>query len=163
MVDEIKGLELKVNNPLDTRILAAMFGKREDLHLVWPYAHYPFDHGQWQEVLDHTKGNWSFLVFWDGIPAGHAALRVSDTPGTRHVSFLYLKKQFRSRGIGRRMIESLETFARDRLNVRHLTLVVRTYNPPARRCYLNCGFKPYAQEGTLIRMAKGIGVDGLGA
>jgi len=154
VVDGIKGLELKVNNPLDTRILAAMFGKREDLHLVWPYAHHPFDHNQWQEVLDPAKGNWSFLVHWDGILAGHAALRVSDTPGTCHVSFLYLKTEFRSRGIGRRMVEGIEAFARDRLNARQLTLVVRSYNPPAQRCYLNCGFKPYAQEGTLIRMEK---------
>jgi RimJ/RimL family protein N-acetyltransferase len=159
----MKGLELKVNNPLDTHILAALFGKQEDLHLVWPYAHYPFDHSQWQEVLDPAKGNWSFLVHWDGGLAGHAALRVSDTPGACHVSFLYLNAKFRSRGIGRRMLEKLEAFARDRLNVGQLTLVVRTYNPAARRCYLNCGFRPYAQEGTLIRMAKGIGVDGLGA
>jgi|GEM_PF-312454 GNAT superfamily N-acetyltransferase len=152
----MKGLELKLNHPVDTRILSAMFGNREDLHLVWPYAHYPFDHSQWQEVLDHTEGNRSFLVYWDGKLAGHAALRVSDTPGTRHVSYLYLKKQFRSRGIGRRMLERLEAFARDRLNVRRLTLVVRSYNPPARQCYLNCGFKEYAQEDTLIRMAKDI-------
>ena len=155
-IDEVKGLELKINNPLDTRILSAMFGKREDLHLVWPYAHYPFDHSQWQEALDPDRGNWSFLVHWEGVLAGHAALRVSDTPGACHVSFLYLKAKFRSRGIGRRMVGKLETFARDRLNVRQLTLVVRTYNPPARRFYLNCGFKPYAQEGTLIRMAKGV-------
>ena len=59
------------------------------------------------------------------------------------------------------MVERLEAFARDRLNVRQLTLVVRSYNPPAQRCYLNSGFKPYAQEGTLIRMAKEIGVDGV--
>ena len=63
----------------------------------------------------------------------------------------------RFRGIGRRMVEELEAFARDRLNARQLTLVVRSYNSPAQGCYLNFGFKPYAQEGTLIRMAKEIG------
>ena len=35
------------------------------------------------------------------------------------------------RSIGRRMVEELDSFARDRLNVRQLTLVVRGCNLPA--------------------------------
>ena len=153
----MKHLELRANHPLDTHILAELFGRKEDLYLVWPYARYPFDHDQWKAVLDPANGSRSFLVHWDDVLVGHAALRVSEDAHTYHLSFLYLKSEYRSRGIGRNMMKALESFARRRLDAHRLTLVVRSYNPPAQRCYLNSGFKPYAQEGTLIRMAKDIG------
>ncbi len=143
-----------MNCPLDTQILSDLFGLREDLYLVWPAARHPFDHAQWEEVLDPSKGSLSFLVDSDGEPIGHCALLTSDEAGTFKVCFVYLKPNYRSLGLGREMIGMLEAFASRELDAKRLILSVRSYNPPAQRCYLKCGFKAYFQEETLIRMSK---------
>jgi RimJ/RimL family protein N-acetyltransferase len=152
--ENMKEIKLRMNCPLDTQILSDLFGLREDLYLVWPAARHPFDHAQWEEVLDPSKGSLSFLVDSDGEPIGHCALLTSDEAGTFKVCFVYLKPNYRSLGLGREMIGMLEAFASRELDAKRLILSVRSYNPPAQRCYLKCGFKAYFQEETLIRMSK---------
>ena len=50
-------MRLVENIPLDTQVIASLISDREDLHLVWPKAKWPFDHDQWREVLDPDAGN----------------------------------------------------------------------------------------------------------
>jgi hypothetical protein len=66
------------NIPLDTQVIASLMSDREDLHLVWPKAKWPFDHDQWREVLDPDAGNKPFLVFEGEQLIGHAALRKTE-------------------------------------------------------------------------------------
>lgn len=61
-------MKIVENDPLNTVVLEKMFSDPEDLHLVWPVAHWPFDHGQWEQVLDPAKGAISFLVY-EGKPS----------------------------------------------------------------------------------------------
>ena len=67
-------MRLVENNPLDTNIIAALITDRDDLHLVWPKAKWPFDHAQWQKVLGPKTGNKAFLVFQGNELIGHAAI-----------------------------------------------------------------------------------------
>ena len=154
-------LKLVENIPLDTRIVAGLIDDRDDLHLVWPLARWPFDHEQWQAVLDPQAGNKPFLVYHDERLIGHAALRKKEEPGVYAVSFLYLRPDLRSRGLGEQLIGMLERYALAKLNATNLILVARTYNPRAIKCYTKCGFREYGREGTLIKMSKPVDSKGI--
>ena len=147
-------MRLVENIPLDTQVIASLISDREDLHLVWPKAKWPFDHDQWREVLDPDAGNKPFLVFEGGQLIGHAALRKTEESDVYAVSFLYLLPRLRSQGLGENIIGLLEQYATEKLSAKKLTLVARAYNPMALRCYTKCDFKEYSREATLIRMSK---------
>ncbi len=147
-------MRLVENIPLDTQVIASLISDREDLHLVWPKAKWPFDHDQWRGVLDPDAGNKPFLVFEGGQLIGHAALRKTEESDVYAVSFLYLLPRLRSQGLGENIIGLLEQYATEKLSAKKLTLVARAYNPMALRCYTKCGFKEYSREETLIRMSK---------
>jgi len=147
-------MKLVENIPLDTSIIADLITDYADLHLVWPKARWPFDHLQWQKVLNPARGNKSFLVYKGSVPIGHAALCKTEEQGVYSLNYLYLTPQMRSRGLGEKMVGLLEQYAREELSAKKLVLVTRTYNPGARKCYSKCGFREYSREATLIRMSK---------
>ena len=147
-------MRLVENIPLDTTVIAKLFEDQNDLFLVWPKADFPFNHLQWQEVLDPQRGNIPFLVYEGNELIGHAALRKTTNDYIYSVSFLYIIPNMRSKGVGERMINLLEQYATEKLIAKELCLVVRTYNPRALRCYTKCGFKECSREDTLIKMSK---------
>ena len=147
-------MRLVENIPLYTQTIASLINDRDDLHLVWPKAKWPFDHMQWREVLAPEAGNKPFLIYEDTKLIGHAALRKTEEADVYVMSFLYLLPQLRSKGLGEKMIGLLEQYAKEKLSAKKLILVTRTYNPMALKCYTKCGFKEYSREETLIRMSK---------
>ena len=147
-------MELVENSPLDTDKIASLISTRDDMFLVWPIAKWPFDHRQWAEALDPGKGNVSFIIREGGKPVGHAALLNKEVPDTCTVSFLYLLPEYRSQGLGRRMVAALEDYAILTFGAKRLRLVVRDYNSRALKCYLHCEFKETGRDGTLITMEK---------
>ena len=148
------------NAPLDTEGIAALIRDPADLRLVWPKALWPFDHGQWRETLAPEEGHRSFFFSVDGETVGHGAIRRLERPGACSINYLFLAKGWRGQGHGEEMVRSLEAYAGGRLGAGELTLVVRSYNQGAMRCYAKCGFETDFVEGTLIRMAKKLGGDG---
>jgi len=149
-------MKLFENTPLDTTAIADLIATKDDLYLVWPLAKHPFDHNQWQKVLDPADGNKSFFFYADNRRIGHAALRATDNPCVYAVSFLYLIPAERRKGLGQQMIGMLEHYAHKNLSASRLVLVVRTYNPKAIKCYLKSDFREESREGTLIRMSKSL-------
>lgn len=147
-------MRLVENIPLDTGVIGHLITDYADLHLVWPKARWPFDHLQWQKVLDPARGSKSFLVYEGSVLIGHAALCKTEQPEVYSLNYLYLTPQVRSRGLGEKMVGLLEQYAREQLSAKKLVLVTRTYNPGARKCYAKCGFQEYSREATLIRMSK---------
>ena len=147
-------MRLVENIPLDTKRIADLITDRDDLHLVWPKAKWPFDHFQWQKVLDPATGNKSFLIYEGNVLIGHAAICRTEEPGVYSLNYLYLAPPRRSRGLGEKVVGLLEQYAREELSAKKLVLVTRTYNPRAKKCYSKCGFREYSREVTLIRMSK---------
>jgi RimJ/RimL family protein N-acetyltransferase len=149
-------MKIVENTPLNTQAIADLITAKGDLHLVWPLAKYPFDHNQWQKVLDPAEGNKSFFFYADNHCIGHAALRTTNNPSVYAVSFLYLIPAERSKSLGQKMIGMVEQYAHKNLSASRLVMVVRTYNPKAIKCYLKSGFREDNREGTLIRMSKSL-------
>lgn len=142
------------NTPLDTRAMAELFSDRSGMYLAWPAALWPFDHHQWRRALAPDEGHRSYFVCAGASRVGHAALRMSDTPGEYIVSFLYLAPSYRGQGIGGRTITYLEEVAARELNADRLRLVVRSFNTRAWRCYTKAGFTQASTEGDAIWMTK---------
>ncbi len=147
-------MRLVENRPLDLDSLAELLGDRDDLSLIWSAARYPFDANHWREALDPAEGQNSFWVAEGDATFGHAALRATQTPGCYAVSYLYLRRNLRGQGRGRRLLGLLEGYARDQLRAHTLTLVVRDDNHQGVRCYGGYGFRPMAKEGSLISMSQ---------
>ena len=144
------------NDPLNTVLLERMIKDPDDLSLVWPLAHYPFDHEQWKEVLDPGKGAISFLVYEGDSLVGHAALDRGEEPQTRVVRFLYIIPELRSQGLGQKLLSLLEDYAREKLAARRLILRVRSFNERAVGCYAKSGYSEFFREGNLMMMGKDI-------
>ena len=70
---------------------------------------------------------------------------LDDPPGTYAlVTDLVVLAPWRSRGIGRRLLESAEAFARSK-GARELRIGVLSRNLAARRLYLAAGFEPHSE------------------
>lgn len=149
-------MELVLNIPLDIEPHAALLTDQEELYLTWPGARCPFDRIQWREVMDPVVGHHPFLVRDGDKIVGQAALLVGEEPGQYHISFIYLKRDFRGQGRGSRLIAMLEDFAAKQLSARVLTLTVRDFNVPALNCYRRCGYEEYVHEGTRVRLRKAL-------
>lgn len=155
-------MEIIENDPLNTMLLEQMIKDPEDLKLVWPMARYPFDHEQWEQVLDRENGAISFLVYEGESLVGHAALDKSDDPQTRVARFLYIIPELRGQGLGQKLMVLLEQYAREKLGASRLVLRVRNFNEKAIGCYAKCGFSVFSRDGSLLMMEKGIGRGGNG-
>jgi GNAT superfamily N-acetyltransferase len=92
-------------------------------------------------------------VALDGQTIGHVALLETDEARTFAVSYVFIKPEYRGRGVGIRLMTLVEREAK-KLGARDLRLRVRTYNPRARRVYEAAGFTQSAQTGTLVVMRK---------
>lgn len=144
------------NRPLDVDKLAALVPDRDDLHLVWPLAAWPFDKQQWQTALAEKDGHRSYYVYDGDRIVGHAALKKAPEARVYIVSYLYLSPAYRARGLGGRLIGFLESVAMNVPDAATLRLVVRDYNPNALKCYLKAGFVESSRDGTAIHMTKPI-------
>jgi|SRR3989344_347914 len=155
-------MNLIENNPLDIEKIATLLKDKNDLFLVWPDARYPFDHRQWQDRFSQDRfntgqGNLSFLIEENGKIIGHAALFPVERAKVYRLAFLYLDPDYRSQGLGTKMISLLEQYTVKNLNAQKLTLQVRDYNVRALKCYTKCGFKEYTRDDDLIKMEKYVG------
>jgi [ribosomal protein S18]-alanine N-acetyltransferase len=146
-------VKLVLNNPPDFDRLGALLVEKDDLLLVWPEAAFPFDREQWRERLLSHPGNRSYFVGLDDQIIGHVALLETDEAQTFAVSYVFIKPQYRGRGLGTQLMDLVELEAK-KLGACALRLRVRTYNPRARRVYEAAGFTQSDQTGTLVIMRK---------
>lgn len=142
------------NRPLDVEKLAALVPAREDLHLVWPVATWPFDREQWRNAMAEADGHRSYYAYDGDRLVGHAALKTTPARGVYNVSYLYLSPSHRARDLGGQLIDHLQRVAMTLPEATTLNLVVRDYNPNALRCYVKAGFTETSRDGTAIYMTK---------
>ena len=84
-----------------------------------------------------------------GILVGTIGLGRRPGVKRRHVMDLrsvYVHPGWRTRGIGRMLLEAAVSYARGLKGVRHITLSVNAANMPARRLYRSLGFVCYGLE-----------------
>ncbi|MFL5243430.1 MAG: GNAT family N-acetyltransferase [Gemmataceae bacterium] len=91
------------------------------------------------EAFRPANGGPFLVAFVDDEPAGCGGLRRID-PNIAEVKRMYVEPAFRGRGIGRRVLEELELFAK-RLGYRIVRLETATRQPEAIRLYASSGYR----------------------
>ncbi len=95
-----------------------------------------------------------WAAYVDGLPAGCVAYREKE-PGVGEVKRLFVRKEYRGRGISKELLHTLETYARDQ-GCTSLYLDTRLTLEPAVSLYRSFGYQVIYQQGLYIQMEKGL-------
>ena len=107
----------------------------KELHHVEPSDQYMYDHPE-----SYITGNNSiFSLHMDGEVAGVCALK-QDENGDYELTKMAVDPRFRGHGIGKTLMEVVETYARDTLGLKKIYLISNTVNEAAIRLYRRCGW-----------------------
>lgn len=107
-----------------------------------------------ERYLD-APDRWMFVLRQDGALIGYCSYALTSTPRELKLEQLYLLPALHGRGLGRLMLEHVETHAR-RLGMDTLMLQVNKHNT-AREVYLKGGFK--VREEVVIDIGQGYVMD----
>lgn len=119
--------------------------ERADLPLSW-----------WAERI--AGSGTAFGAFEDGLLVGAVALEGSPRPKTRHKAHLvgmYVLAAWRGQGIGRRLVQAVLDHARQRPDLKVLTLTVTEDNTDAIALYQAAGFHAFGLEPMALRTEDG--------
>lgn len=104
----------------------------------------------------HDDGAGLALANVDGMPVGFAAWYRSGEPATSKLDKLYVLKEQQGRGIGRRLIEHVESAARaDGATI--LMLNVNRHNSGSIAAYERCGFS--VRDAVVVDIGQGYVMD----
>lgn len=93
-----------------------------------------------------------WVVFYDNLPIGCIAYRKKEE-GTGEVKRLYIKKEYRGKGISKELLKTLECYAKEQ-GCHTLFLDTRVTLEPAVSLYRSHGFSIVYQQGLYIQMEK---------
>lgn len=85
-------------------------------------------------------GSVNLLAVEGGRALGMTSARIEERPGTAHLLGMWVAPEARGRGVGRRLIDAIVEWARER-EIRELGLWVTDANDPAHALYGNSGFR----------------------
>ena len=128
---------IRRNDPRDFRAFAELnLQWIEELHHVEPSD---------QQMADHPEeyaagGNSIFAAIEKETVAGVCALKQDDV-GEWELTKMAVDPQYRGRGIGKLLMESVEEFAKSELGLKRLYLISNTKNAAAIRLYKRSGWK----------------------
>lgn len=111
----------------------------EDRHFYTPYNE--------KELLERI-----WLIYEDSFPAGCAAYRKKED-GTGEVKRLYVRKEYRGRGLSKNLLKTVEDHAKED-DCQKLYLDTRITLEPACSLYRAFGFEIVFQQGLYIQMEK---------
>lgn len=142
-------MEIRRNDPRDLRPFAELnIAWIKDLHHVEASDQYMYDHPE--SYVEN--GNSVFAAVIDGETAGVVALK-QDEDGDWELTKMAVDPKFRGRGIGKILMDAVETFARDELGQSKIYLISNTINAAAIRLYKRCGWT-VTHEGPHPRYAR---------
>lgn len=93
-----------------------------------------------------------WVVFSDNLPIGCIAYRKKEE-GTGEVKRLYIKKEYRGKGISKELLKTLECYVKEQ-GCHTLFLDTRVTLEPAVSLYRSHGFSIVYQQGLYIQMEK---------
>lgn len=93
-----------------------------------------------------------WVVFSDNLPIGCIAYRKKEE-GTGEVKRLYIKKEYRGKGISKELLKTLECYAKEQ-GCHNLFLDTRVTLEPAVSLYRSHGFSIVYRQGLYIQMEK---------
>lgn len=157
-----EGLVFRRNRPVALSPLADWFLDLEDMRFVHPFARFPFQAEEWDELLTRPSPFFYYAEV-DGAPFAHFGLR--DNDGAGHLCFLVMDPARRGSGLAKPLIRLTAAAARARFpGAERMTLNVSDGNARAERLYSGLGFarNGIAYDG-MFQMARPLAAAGRGA
>ena len=122
----------------DARILEAVLGKwfqnPKDLNLTSPNMSYPFKFKKWVSTYYTQDPIDSFVIKSDSWIVGIGSIKISSETKRGHIFHIFIDKEYRNQGFGRKTMDYLESFAKKE-KMEFLTLRVMPKNKPAIKLY----------------------------
>ena len=123
---------MKFNKDLDTAMIPFLPKFLADYHHLEPQINDPY----WQDIIKGEKAV-SYLVFNDGNPIGMSIIEFKDKIAM--IESLFIMKQYRSQGMGKKLIEQAKKEALERdCNLMFLNVLID--NTKAKKLYQESGF-----------------------
>ena len=143
-------LTLRVVDAADP-VTLALFARLDD----FMQAFLGEDSGLYTPYGFHEKLQRVWALFSGRTPIGCVAYREKE-PGVGELKRLYLVPEFRGRGLSKRLIQSVEAFARSK-DDRTLLLETRSTLEPAFSLYQAAGYAVTFRQGLSVQMEKQLG------
>ena len=129
-------MEIRRNDPRDLRPFAELnIAWIKDLHHVEDSDQYMYDHPESYV----QNGNSIFAAVIDGETAGVVALK-QDDEGEWELTKMAVDPKFQGRGVGRVLMDTVETYSKEVLGLSKIYLISNTINEAAIRLYKRCGW-----------------------
>ncbi len=127
-------MEIRRNDPRDFRAFA-------ELNIAWIKELHHVEASD-QKMYDHPEiyaqdGNSIFSVVIDETVAGVCALK-QDDQGEWELTKMAVDERFRGRGVGQKLMDVVEGYAKDELGLEKIYLISNTINAAAIRLYKRC-------------------------
>jgi len=142
-------------HPKDARILEAVLDKwfqnPKDLNLTSPNMSYPFKFKKWVSTYYSQDPIDSFVIKSDDWIVGIGSIKISSETKRGHIFHIFIDKEYRNQGFGRKTMDNLESFAKKE-KMEFLTLRVMPKNEPAIKLYEKLEFvnKGSTKQGDLL-------------
>ena len=139
----------------DARILEAVLDKwfqnPKDLNLTSPNMSYPFKFKKWVSTYYSQDPIDSFVIKSDDWIVGIGSIKISSETKRGHIFHIFIDKEYRNQGFGRKTMDYLESFAKKE-KMEFLTLRVMPKNKPAIKLYEKLEFvnKGSTKQGDLL-------------
>jgi RimJ/RimL family protein N-acetyltransferase len=140
-----KEIVMRPFSATDAEVLVSWATSADEL-LQWagPNFTYPLDRQQlarYAASADHNHHLISAVARESGAVVGHAELNLLPQHELGRIQRVAVAPQWRSRGIGQKLLRWLVSFGFDELGLHRLELLVFSFNEAALRCYRSVGFR----------------------
>jgi len=149
--------KMSYENSRDNRILKSClttwFSNPKELHLTDPRMTYPFRFNQWVNLLYKEKDTETWGAFSGKWMVGIVSLEHLQEEGRIHLFHIYVDKEYRRNGIGKKLILKAEEQGK-KTKAKALTLNIVSGNSEAVALYEKMGFKLIESKNKKMKMKK---------
>ena len=149
--------KMSYENSRDNRILKSClttwFSNPKELHITDPRMTYPFRFNQWVNLLYKGKDTETWGAFSGKWMVGIVSLEHLQEEGRIHLFHIYVDKEYRRNGIGKKLILKAEEQGK-KTKAKALTLNIVLGNSEAVALYEKMGFKLIESKNKKMKMKK---------
>lgn len=149
--------KMSYENSRDNRILKSClttwFSNPKELHLTDPKMTYPFQFKQWVNLSYKGQNTETWGAFSGKWMVGIVSLEHLQEEGRIHLFHIYVDKEYRRNGIGKKLILKAEEQGK-KTKAKALTLNIVSGNSEAVALYEKMGFKLIESKNKKMKMKK---------
>ncbi len=136
--------KVSYNKPKDARILEAVltewFRNPKELNLTDPRMAYPFNFKKWVSMTYADHDIASFALKENDWIVGIGNMMFFTESKRAHALHIFVDTEYRSQGLGKKIMDHLESLARKE-KMETMTLRVMPKNEPAKKLYEKLGYE----------------------